>query len=135
MLSQALSKFLKLDFARFLVSGGFNTALTYGIYLILLLALPYKASYTLSYLIGILLAYTLNRFFVFKSHRGLQSALLLPLIYGLQYILSMIILWCWVEKFELDERLAPLAAIVITVPITYIFSKFAFTKKANPSAD
>jgi putative flippase GtrA len=129
MLSQALSKFLKLDFARFLVSGGFNTALTYGIYLILLIALPYKASYTISYLIGIILAYILNRFFVFNSHRGMQSALLLPLIYGFQYVLSMLILWCWVEKFGLDEKLAPLAAIIMTIPITYLFSKFAFSKK------
>lgn len=131
MLNQALSKFLKLDFARFLVSGGFNTALTYGTYLILLLVLPYKSSYTISYLTGILLAYILNRFFVFKSHRGLQSALLLPLIYGLQYILSMLILWCWVEKLELNEKVAPLAAIALTLPITFIFSRLAFSRKTN----
>lgn len=135
MLNQALSKFLKLDFARFLVSGGFNTALTYGIYLVLLLVLSYKASYTISYLIGIVLAYTLNRFFVFKSHRGLQSAVLLPLVYGLQYILSMLILWCWVEQFGFDERLAPLVAIVITLPITFIFSKLAFSKKTSPAGE
>ncbi|RMU09062.1 hypothetical protein ALP36_04868, partial [Pseudomonas syringae pv. coriandricola] len=39
MMNQAVSKFLKQDFARFLMSGGFNTALTYGIYLVLLLSL------------------------------------------------------------------------------------------------
>lgn len=131
MLNLALSKLMKLDFARFLVSGGFNTALTYGIYILLLMVLPYTTSYTISYLIGILLAYTLNRFFVFKSHRGLQSALLLPLIYGIQYALSMLILWCWVEKFGFDERLGPIVAIIITLPITYIFSKIAFSTKAR----
>ncbi|TDV61894.1 GtrA family protein [Pseudomonas sp. LP_7_YM] len=135
MLNLALSKLMKLDFARFLVSGGFNTVLTYGIYLLLLLVIPYTASYTISYAIGILLAYILNRFFVFKSHRGLQSALLLPLIYGIQYGLSMLILWFWVEKFDLDERLAPIAAVVITFPITYIFSKIAFSDKAKNIAD
>lgn len=135
MLSLAISKLMKLDVARFLVSGGFNTALTYGIYLLLLLVLPYTTSYTVSYIIGILLAYTLNRFFVFKSHRGLQSAILLPLIYGIQYALSMLILWCWVEKFGFDDRLAPIAAIVLTLPITYILSKIAFSKKAKAVAD
>lgn len=129
MLNQAFSKIIKLDFARFLVSGGFNTALTYGLYLALLLALPYKTSYTISYLIGIVLAYILNRFFVFKSHRGLKSALFLPLIYGMQYCLSMLILWCWVEKLGFDERLAPIVAIVFTLPVTYFFSKIAFSKK------
>jgi putative flippase GtrA len=134
MINQAISKIVKLDFARFLVSGGFNTALTYGIYLLLLLVLSYTVSYTISYLIGILLAYTLNRFFVFKSHRGLQSALLLPLIYGFQYLLSMLILWCWVEKFGFDERLGPLAAIVMTLPVTFAFSKLAF-QKTKPAAE
>ncbi|MBX6507046.1 MULTISPECIES: GtrA family protein [Pseudomonas syringae group] len=129
MMNQAVSKFLKQDFARFLMSGGFNTALTYGIYLVLLMFLSYKISYTISYVTGILLAYVLNRFFVFKSHQGLRSVVLLPLIYAIQYGLSLVILWCWVEKLQLDERLAPLAAIFLTLPVTFILSKFAFSAK------
>ncbi|AAO54598.1 membrane protein, putative [Pseudomonas syringae pv. tomato str. DC3000] len=128
-MNQAVSKFLKQDFARFLMSGGFNTALTYGIYLVLLMFLSYKISYTISYATGILLAYVLNRFFVFKSHQGLRSVVLLPLIYAIQYGLSLVILWCWVEKLQLDERLAPLAAIFLTLPVTFILSKFAFSAK------
>ncbi|OPE60273.1 hypothetical protein BTW15_10720 [Pseudomonas syringae pv. tomato] len=128
-MNQAVSKFLKQDFARFLMSGGFNTALTYGIYLVLLMFLSYKISYTISYVTGILLAYVLNRFFVFKSHQGLRSVVLLPLIYAIQYGLSLVILWCWVEKLQLDERLAPLAAIFLTLPVTFILSKFAFSAK------
>lgn len=111
------------------MSGGFNTALTYGIYLVLLMFLSYKISYTISYATGILLAYVLNRFFVFKSHQGLRSVVLLPLIYAIQYGLSLVILWCWVEKLQLDERLAPLAAIFLTLPVTFILSKFAFSAK------
>ncbi|KPW75862.1 MULTISPECIES: GtrA family protein [Pseudomonas syringae group] len=129
MMNQAVSKFLKQDFARFLMSGGFNTALTYGIYLVLLMFLSYKVSYTISYATGILLAYVLNRFFVFKSHQGLRSVVLLPLIYAIQYCLSLVILWCWVEKLQLDERLAPLAAIALTLPVTFILSKLAFATK------
>lgn len=135
MINQAISKIAKLDFARFLVSGGFNTALTFCIYLALLLVLPYKLSYTISYLVGVLVAYLLNRFFVFKSHRGLKSALFLPLIYGIQYCLSMLILWCWVEKLGFDDRLAPIAAIIITLPVTYLLSKTAFSKKKHTVAD
>ncbi|KPX34841.1 MULTISPECIES: GtrA family protein [Pseudomonas syringae group] len=132
MMNQAVSKFLKQDFARFLMSGGFNTALTYGLYLILLMFLSYKISYTISYVTGILLAYVLNRFFVFKSHQGIRSVVLLPLIYAIQYGLSLVILWCWVEKLAFDERLAPLAAIALTLPVTFFLSKVAFTAKAPP---
>ncbi|RMR16532.1 Membrane protein, partial [Pseudomonas syringae pv. persicae] len=133
MMNQAVSKFLKQDFARFLMSGGFNTALTYGIYLVLLMFLSYNISYTISYVTGILLAYVLNRFFVFKSHQGLRSVILLPLIYAIQYGLSLVILWCWVEKLQFDERLAPLAAIALTLPVTFSLSKLAFSRK-NVSA-
>jgi putative flippase GtrA len=129
MKNQAIFKFLKLDFARFLMSGGVNTALTYGIYLALLTFFPYRTSYTISYVMGIALAYTLNRFFVFKSHSGLKSALFLPLIYGIQYCLSLAILWCWVEALQWDARLAPLAAIIITLPVTFVLSKAIFIKK------
>ncbi|KTC60986.1 GtrA family protein [Pseudomonas savastanoi] len=131
MMNRAVSKFLKQDFARFLMSGGFNTALTYGIYLVLLMFVSYKISYTISYVTGILLAYILNRFFVFKSHQGLRSVILLPLIYAIQYCLSLVILWCWVEKLQFDERLAPLAAIALTLPVTFILSKLAFAAKVE----
>lgn len=120
------------NFAKFLIAGGLNTAITYGIYLILLMLIPYTASYTISYITGIVLAYLLNRFFVFKSHQGLKSIALLPLVYLAQYVVGILILWCWVEKLGFSDRLAPLAAIIITIPITYIFSRLVFSK--SPSA-
>ncbi|HDS1791524.1 GtrA-like protein [compost metagenome] len=129
MNNSVISKLLNLDIARFLMSGGFNTALTYGMYLGLLTFLSYQLSYTLSYVAGIVLAYLLNRFFVFKSHQGVKSAVMLPLIYLVQYLLSVLILWVWVERFQLDSRLAPLVAIVLTLPVTFLLSRFAFKKR------
>lgn len=62
---RALDKIFKRDFARFLVSGGFNTALTYGVYLLLLNVVPYKISYTIAYISGILLVVYSKSIFVF----------------------------------------------------------------------
>lgn len=129
MSNPVISKVLNLDIARFLMSGGFNTALTYGMYLIFLTFLPYQLSYTLSYIAGIVLAYVLNRFFVFKSHQGIKSAVLMPLIYLAQYLLSLIVLWVWIDQLRLDSRLGPLTAIVFTLPLTFLLSKFAFKKR------
>lgn len=112
------------------MSGGVNTALTYGMYLFLLTLIPYRWSYTISYISGIFLAYFLNRFFVFKSHRGLSSAVLVPLIYLVQYSLSLAILWWWVEVLDLEEKVAPLIAIAITLPVTFILSRLAFAKNS-----
>jgi putative flippase GtrA len=129
MINQALSKIFRLEIARFLLSGGLNTALTYGIYLLVLLVLPYKTSYTISFISGIGIAYALNRFYVFKGHQGIKSIAFLPIIYLIQYLFSLLIVWVWVEQIGYDQRAAPLIAITITIPLTFILSKLVFSKK------
>ncbi|MHA6197613.1 GtrA family protein [Pseudomonas wadenswilerensis] len=114
---------------RFLLSGGFNTAVTYALYLALLDVLPYRASYTIAFVSGIVLAYVLNRTFVFRSHRGLQSVLWMPLMYLLQYLAGLFIVWIWVEKLGWQAGLAPLAAILITLPLNFAISRLAFVKR------
>ena len=115
------------------MSGGFNTALTYAIYLLLLMIAPYQLSYTVAYVIGICLAYMLNRFFVFKSHRGTRSLLMFPLVYLAQYMVSMLTLWVWIDHFGRNPKAAPLVAIIITVPVTYLLSRFIFLQKGGGS--
>lgn len=122
-------------FLRFLVSGGVNTAVTYVVYLLLLRVIDYRIAYTAAYVAGILLAYALNRVFVFRTHRGLSSMLLFPLVYVMQYLVSLAAVWIWVDWLELAKALAPLMAIVITVPLTYFFSKLIFVRKERSKDD
>lgn len=119
-------------FLRFLLSGGVNTVATYAVYLLLLLLLDYRIAYTAAYVVGILLAYALNRLFVFRTHRGLTSVLLFPFIYLTQYAVSLITVWIWVGRFDFPKVLAPLVAIVITVPLTYVLSKIIFSGRDSP---
>lgn len=129
VIKRVADRIFKKDFARFLLSGGFNTVVTYGLYLLILNFLAYRESYTIAYVAGIVLAYSLNRYFVFKSHNGVRSVALFPLIYLVQYLASLLVLWVWVEKLGLDDRLAPLIAIAITVPLTFVLSKYLFLKR------
>lgn len=124
-----LKRLHEFSFARFLASGAFNTLFTYALYLMLLNIINYKASYTITYIFGIFLSYILNRYFVFKSTTGSRSILLYPLVYVAQYLTSMGILWLWVDYLHLNEKAAPLIAILITIPITYLLSKAIFTEK------
>ncbi|WP_245217795.1 GtrA family protein [Pseudomonas eucalypticola] len=126
MLRAVFDKLTHFSFIRFLMSGGFNTALTYAIYLLLLNLTSYQVSYSVAYGTGILIAFLLNRFFVFKTHQGLRSILLFPLVYVAQYLASLGILWVWIDQLHLDARLGPLAAIVLTIPLTYGLSKLIF---------
>lgn len=114
---------------RFLMAGGLNTVITYLIYLIALHPLGYAYAYTLSYVSGLLLAYTLNRKFVFRSHRGWVSFWLMPAVYLAQYALGLGIVWLWVEQLGWRPEPAPLIAIACSLPITFVMSKWLFTKK------
>ncbi len=117
-------------FGRFLLSGGFNTLVTYSLYLLLLLFFSYNVSYTISYCLGVMLAYCLNRIVVFKSHRGLRSILFFPLVYGVQYLLTSIVLWVLIEQFYVGERVALLVGIVLMVPVNFLLSKKIFARKS-----
>ncbi|WP_166923217.1 GtrA family protein [Xanthomonas sp. 60] len=121
-----LSRTTKSSILRFLASGAANTACTYVLYLALLRFVDYRISYTTSYLAGIVLAYVLNRFFVFRSSKGWRSVALFPLVYAAQYIAGILITSFWVEAADLPRELAPLAAIFITIPMTFLMSRLVF---------
>jgi len=114
---------------RFLLAGGLNTLTTYLLYLLLLASLGYRVSYTISFTAGIVLAYFLNRLFVFKTHRGARSLAMLPLVYLAQYGLGAGIVHLWVEVLGQAKEIAPLLAVVITIPVTFLLSKLAFVNR------
>jgi putative flippase GtrA len=130
MIRNALSRLRALvagsSFLRFLLSGGLNTLATYALYLALLPIAGYKLAYTIAYLFGIVLAFVINRFFVFQSYRGWRSVVLFPLVYLAQYLVSLGVIWLWVERLQLPPELAPLVAIVITIPMTFALSRLIF---------
>lgn len=118
-------------FFLFVMSGGLNTAVTYGIYLVLLQLMPYQFSYTIAYVSGIAVSYALNRAFVFRSHQGFRSVLLLPFVYFAQYCLGILVVWIWIEKAHMSSVVAPLAAALIAVPFTYFLSRFVFLERSK----
>jgi putative flippase GtrA len=113
-------------FVRFLVSGAFNTAATYALYLLLLLAFPYWVSYSVAYAAGIVLAYILSRDFVFKRRLTGQRLLAFPLVYVVQYLIGLAVAAAWVDLLGLPAWLAPAAALAITVPITFLMTRAVF---------
>lgn len=122
------TKFIDVRFFRFLLTGGFNTGVTYVLYLVVLKFLPYMWSYSVSYICGIVLAFVLSRFFVFKEHRGMRSILFFPLVYVAQYLFGMLVIWFWVKNLQFSQELAPLAAIALSLPLTYFLTKMVFVK-------
>lgn len=108
---------------RFVGVGLVNTAAGYILYLLLLRFLPYTESYALTYAAGIFISYGLNSRFVFRRPLELGKALRFPVVYGIQYVLSAILLWVAVELLAVEPRIAVLLAVALTVPVVFLLSR------------
>ena len=113
--------------ARFLISGALNTGITYLLYLGFLQVLSYRAAYTCAFVLGILISYYLNALFVFRARIGIGSLIRFPLVYLAQYFLGMVIIVALIEYFGVAAWAAPIFAILVTVPLTFILSKSIFS--------
>ena len=121
-------------FLKFIASGAFNTAVTYVAYLVLLAWLPYRWSYTVSYGLGILLAYVLYRYVVFGHSGGRYGPFWVALIYLGQYLLGLVLVSLWVEMLEAPALWAPAFSIAILVPVSYGLNRWVFRPPADPAA-
>jgi putative flippase GtrA len=119
-----IEKLAHSEFARFLVAGLANTSLTYLLYLSINLLVQYTIAYTISYCIGIVFSYWLNSYWVFHQRWSWCKLLQYPAIYIVQYIAGLIILYIIVKFFYLSEWIAPLIVIILTVPLTFVLSRF-----------
>lgn len=112
------------EFFRFLVMGGANTIVAYAIYLLLLNWMRYEFAYTIGYAIGIAMAYVLSSRFVFRQPFRRRSAARFPLVYVAQFLVSFVLLRIAVEWLRVPEWLALGFAVVATIPVTFVLSRW-----------
>jgi putative flippase GtrA len=112
------------EFLRFLVMGGANTIAAYAIYLLLLNWMRYEIAYTIGYAVGIAMAYALSASFVFRQPLRKRSALRFPLVYVAQFLVSLVLLRVAVEWIHLPEWTALGFAVVATIPVTFLLSRW-----------
>lgn len=117
-------RLLDNPFIRFLIMGTTNTGVTYVIYVGLVLFMPYAMAYTVTMAVGIYLSYFLNARYVFRSKLNLAAALQYPSVYLVQYLLGLLLLYLLVEKAGVSRFLAPLIIVCVTVPVTYVLSRY-----------
>lgn len=115
---------LSVESAKFLLGGGLNTALTYAIYYIFHLTLPYQFAYAAAYLSGIVFSYWINATFVFKTPMTWRGLFAYPVVYLVQYLISALLLGTLVEQLDMPKILAPLVVIVVSIPLTFIMTRW-----------
>ena len=86
-----------MRFARFVVVGAANTALSYGVYLLLLLVIDYRVAYTVAYVAGLVFGYLAQARLVFRAQLGARSAVAYVATYAAMYLASVLMLWLAVD--------------------------------------
>lgn len=115
------------QFSRFLISGAVNTVVTYLIYVGIVWFLPYTVAYTVTTILGIFISYVLNATFVFRRKLALSAAVQYPFVYLAQYVVGLVLLYVLVEKAGMSKFFAPLLLVVVTVPLTYLLSRYVIS--------
>lgn len=114
---------------RFVLGGGLNTTVTYGIYLLLNLLVNYQLAYLIAYTLGIVFAYWFNTVFVFKTSLSWKAFFSYPLVYVIQYLISSIFLSILIEVWKINKALAPLVITIGIIPLSYLLNKLALRTK------
>ena len=117
------------EIARFLLAGMTTTVFSYAIYIFLLLMLPYMLAYVISYAAGIVFSYFINTHFVFRQRFSWKSFFQFPLVYAAQLVINLFVLWLAVDRFGIKPELAPIVAIIVSIPVTYFMSHAIIKKR------
>jgi putative flippase GtrA len=124
-------RFSDREFPRFLAAGAFNTGFGYVMYLAFALVVDYRLAYTASYAIGVVLSYWINTRFVFRAPWSWRRLAAFPSVYAVQYLLGLALIWLFVAKLHLSEKIAPLLVIPLTIPVTFVFSRFVIKGRSH----
>ncbi len=119
-----------LQLINFSIVGLSNALVSYSVYFCLTyLGLQYIIANIIAFIVSVLNSYFWSSRYVFKKENGeyrnpfytLVKTYLAYALTGL--VLSNILLFIFVEKFNISKYIAPLLSLVITVPTNFIINK------------
>lgn len=108
---------------RFAVVGVINTGVYYGFYLALRLAMPYLAAHLIATGIAMIGSFFLNTYWTFQTRPTWRKFAIFPLTNLTNYVVSTVGVVLLVEFARMDERVAPLVAAVVAIPVTFFLSR------------
>jgi gtrA family protein len=114
-------KFIKFAIVGF--GNLFISLITY--YILVFFSINYQIANVGGFITGSLNGYIWNRIWVFKnSKKNLSSIVKFYFSYLSTWLLSAILLYIWIEIFNISDKIAPIINVVITTPINYFMNKY-----------
>ncbi|MEZ5538771.1 MAG: GtrA family protein [Pseudomonadales bacterium] len=135
----------KHEFLRFLVTGSINTGSSWLVYLLVRHTLLFvglhaitafdriaisadKLAFTVAYIFGIVFTYYLNSRWVFRVPMSWRAFLEFPSVYVVQYGVGIVLMHILVDRLAFPVDFAPLAVVVVTMPVTFVLSRLVLKR-------
>ncbi|HCQ1912932.1 TPA: flippase GtxA [Staphylococcus aureus] len=114
------------EILKFIIVGGINTLNYYVVYLLLLklLHIEYMISHITGFLVAFVISYYLNCYFVYRVKPTWRKFISFPITQIVNVSLQTALLYVFVSWLNLPAEIAPFAGLIITIPITFILSKW-----------
>lgn len=114
------------EILKFIIVGGINTLNYYVVYLLLLklLHIEYMISHITGFLVAFVISYYLNCYFVYRVKPTWRKFISFPITQIVNVSLQIVLLYVFVSWLNLPAEIAPFAGLIITIPITFILSKW-----------
>jgi putative flippase GtrA len=109
--------------ARYVLGGAANSLATWVLYVGLLRLLTYRAAYSVAFAAGVLLSFVVNSWFVFRVPLRWRRLIPYPGVYLAQYLVGYAAVSLLVERGGLPAPVAPLVALVVTVPLGFVLTR------------
>src|SRR5699024_3867291 len=114
------------EIVKFIIVGGINTFNYYIVYLILfkLVGINYLVRYVSGFVISFIISYYLNCHFVYKVTPTWRKFIQFPLTQVVNMGMQTMLLYIFVKWFHISSVIAPFAGLIITIPVTFVLSKY-----------
>lgn len=114
------------EILKFIIVGGINTLNYYVVYLLLLklLHIEYMISHITGFIVAFVISYYLNCYFVYRVKPTWRKFISFPMTQIVNVSLQTVLLYVFVSWLNLPAEIAPFAGLIITIPITFVLSKW-----------
>ena len=129
IIKEKLFKYKK--FIKFLMVGVTNLIVSLVTYYILIyFSIHYQLANIGSFVTGRINGYIWNKLWVFKgTKKDFTSVIKFYTTYLSTWLLSAVLLYVWIEIFNISDKIAPIINVIITTPINYLLNKYWVFKK------
>ena len=118
------------QFARYVIAGAVNTAVTYVLLLALMRVIEYRLAYSIAYVAGIAIGCWLQCRLVFRVPLDWRNAIRFPVVYAVQYLIGLLLLWMLVAFAGMRPEWAALVVIIVNVPVGFLALRFLLQTRA-----